>query len=298
MKFAFYPGCVSRGGCPELYPATLKVCDRLGIELEELTGAACTGSGVLQEKDEFLGDTLNARTFAMAEEMGLPVMTICSTCQGVMSQANKRLIGDPDYLARVNEVLSEEGLEYKGGTTVKHLLWILVEDIGVDALKAQFTRSLDDLRVAPFYGCYIIRPSWALEFDEHPGRANSLESLIEAVGATLVDIEGKTRCCGFPILTINENNSAAMVGKHTTEAQDLGANAMVTPCPLCHLNLDGFQPRAASQLGVSIHMPILHLPQLIGLALGFSPMDMGMDRHIVSTRQVQDAIAEAQPATV
>lgn len=297
MKFAFYPGCVSRGGCPELYPATLMVCDRLGIELEELTGAACTGSGVLQEKDEFLGDTLNARTFAMAENLGLPVMTICSTCQGVMSQANKRLIGDPDYLARVNEILSEEGLEYKGGTTVKHLLWILVEDIGVDALKAQFTRSLDDLRVAPFYGCYIIRPSWALEFDENPGRANSLESLIEAVGATLVDTEGKTRCCGFPILTINEKNSMAMVGKHTTEAQDLGANAMVTPCPLCHLNLDGFQPTAASQLGVSIHMPILHLPQLIGLALGFSPKEMGMDRHIVSTSQVQDAIAEAQPAT-
>lgn len=297
MKFAFYPGCVSRGGCPELYPATLKVCERLGIDLEELTGASCTGSGVLQEKDEFLGDTLNARTFAMAEKMGLPVMTICSTCQGVMSQANKRLIGDPDYLAQVNQILSEEGLEYKGTTTVKHFLWILVEDIGVEALKAQFTRSLDDLRVAPFYGCYIIRPSWALEFDENPGRANSLESLIEAVGATLVDIEGKTRCCGFPILTINEKNSAAMVGKHTNEAQELGANAMVTPCPLCHLNLDGFQSRAASQLGVSIHMPILHLPQLIGLALGFSPVDMGMDRHIVSTSQIQDAITQAQPAT-
>ena len=138
MKYAFFPGCVSRGGCPELYPTVVKVCQRLGIELDELTGASCTGAGVLQEKDQLLGDTLNARTFAMAEQRVLPVMTICSTCQGVMSQANERLKGDPEYLAQVNENLKEEGLEYKGTAVIKHLLWILAEDVGVDNLKAQF----------------------------------------------------------------------------------------------------------------------------------------------------------------
>ena len=296
MKYAFYPGCVSRGGCPELYPATVKVCERLGIELNEMKGASCTGAGVLQEKDQLLGDTLNARTFAMAERQGLPIMTICSTCQGVMSQANKRLKDDPEYVAQINETLKEEGLEYTGTVVIKHLLWILVEDIGVDAIKAQFTRSLQDLRIAPFYGCYIVRPSWALEFDAHPGRENSLETLIEAVGATLVDFEGKTRCCGFPILTINEKNSVAMVAKHTSEVQQLGADAMVTPCPLCHLNLDGYQPKASSQAGIRIHMPILHLPQLLGLALGFSPKDMGLGRHIISTRAVEKKLAEAVAA--
>ena len=99
MKYAFYPGCVSRGGCPELYPAAKLICERLGIELEEMPGASCTGAGVLQEKNRTLGDTLNARTFAMAENLGLPIMTICSTCQGVMSQANHRLKNDPEYLA-------------------------------------------------------------------------------------------------------------------------------------------------------------------------------------------------------
>ncbi len=292
MKYAFYPGCVSRGGCPELYPAATKVCERLGIELEEMIDASCTGAGVLQEKNERLGDTLNARTFAMAERMGLPIMTICSTCQGVMSQANKRLRDDPDYLAQVNETLEEEGLQYQGTAEIKHLLWILVEDIGIEELKKQFVKKLSELKVAPFYGCYIVRPSWALEFDQHPGRRDSLEALIEAVGAEVVDFSGKTRCCGFPILTINERNSVAMVAKHTSEAQSLGADAMVTPCPLCHLNLDGFQPKASAQSGIRIHMPILHLPQLVGLALGFTSKEMGLERHIVSVREVEEKVAE------
>ena len=293
MKYAFFPGCVSRGGCPELYPAALKVCQRLGIELQELHGASCTGAGVLQEKNLLLGDTLNARTFAMAERMGMPIMTICSTCQGVMSQANKRLREDAKYLAKINETLQEEGLEYKGSAEVKHLLWILVEDIGVEELKRQFVRQLTDLKLAPFYGCYIVRPSWALEFDQYPGRENSLETLIEAVGAEVVDFEGKTRCCGFPILTINERNSVAMVAKHTSEVQSLGADAMVTPCPLCHLNLDGYQPKASAQSGIKIHMPILHLPQMVGLALGFSPKEMGLARHIVSVQEVEKKVGEA-----
>ena len=293
MKYAFFPGCVSRGGCPELYPAVLKVCQRLGIELQELHGASCTGAGVLQEKNLLLGDTLNARTFAMAERMGMPIMTICSTCQGVMSQANKRLREDAKYLAKINETLQEEGLEYKGSAEVKHLLWILVEDIGVEELKRQFVRQLTDLKLAPFYGCYIVRPSWALEFDQYPGRENSLETLIEAVGAEVVDFEGKTRCCGFPILTINERNSVAMVAKHTSEVQSLGADAMVTPCPLCHLNLDGYQPKASAQSGIKIHMPILHLPQMVGLALGFSPKEMGLARHIVSVQEVEKKVGEA-----
>ena len=118
MKYAFYPGCVSRGGCPELYPAANLICQRLGIELQEMPGASCTGSGVLQEKNLLLGDTLNARTFAMAEDLGLPIMTICSTCQGVMGQANNRMRLDPEYLAKINSYLAEEGpgVQGNGGT--------------------------------------------------------------------------------------------------------------------------------------------------------------------------------------
>ena len=284
MKYAFFPGCVSRGGCPELYPAVKLICQRLGIELQEMPGASCTGAGVLQEKNEFLGDALNARTFAMAEALGLPILTICSTCQGVMSQANHRMNADPEYLARINSYLAEEGLEYKGTAEPKHLLWILIEDYGLEKLLRLVTRPLGGIRLAPFYGCYIVRPTEALDFEQHPERLTSLEKLIEILGATVVDFPGKTRCCGFPILTINEKNSVAMVAKHTSEVKDLGADAMVTPCPLCHLNLDGFQPKASLQAQRQIDMPILHLPQVIGLAMGISPEEMGLKRHIVSTR--------------
>lgn len=287
MKYAFFPGCVSQGGCPELYPAAKLICQRLGIELDEIPGWTCSGAGVLQEKNQLFGDALNARMLAKAEQMGLTILTICSTCQGVMSQANHRLQGDPEYLARINSFLSEEGIEYKGTAEVKHLLWVLIEDYGMDKLTEQVTRPLGNVRLAPFYGCYIVRPTEALGIEDHPERQTSLETLIETLGATAVDFEGKTRCCGFPILTINEKNSMAMVGKHTSEAKDLGADAMVTPCPLCHLNLDGFQPKAASQAQRRIDLPILHLPQIIGLAMGISPAELGLKRHIISTSALE-----------
>ncbi len=295
MKYAFYPGCVSRGACPELYSATLEVCERLGIELEieAMRGASCTGAGVLQEKNERLADTLNARTFAMAERTGLPLLTICSTCQGVMSQANKRLTENDEYLAEVNADLAEEGLEYKGTADPRHLLWVLIEDVGLDALKAKVVRPLTGFKAAPFYGCYIVRPTSALGFDDHPEREDSLERVIEAVGAEVVDFPGKTLCCGFPILTINETASLSMVANHTIDAKDRGATAMVTPCPLCHLNLDGYQPKASAMRRTSIDLPIIHLPQMIGLALGIDPKAMRLNRHIISTRKVLSELAVA-----
>ena len=250
MKYAFYPGCVSRGACPELYTATLAVCEILGIELDEasLEGASCTGAGVLQEKNERLGDTLNARTFAMAEKSGLPLMTICSTCQGVMAQANERLTANADYLESINEDLREEGLEYKGTIEPKHLLWVIAEDLGIDFLKSKIVRTLDGMKLAPFYGCYIVRPSKALGLDVNPNRKQALEEVIEAVGGEVADFPGKTLCCGFPILTINPENSLKMVSNHTLDAKQAGADAMVTPCPLCHLNLDGYQPKASASI--------------------------------------------------
>ena len=282
MKFAFFPGCVSRGGAPELYQSTIAVAEKIGIELEEIEGWSCTGAGALQESNPLLGDTLNARNFALAQRMGLPIMTICSTCQGVMAQAKVKL-EDDGYRAEINEILATEGLEYNGGIEVKHMLWVMVEDIGLEKIRTLAVKSLDGIFLAPFYGCYIIRPSAALEYDEHPQRREALELVIAALGATPVDNDGKTRCCGFPILTINEKNSLAMVAKHTDEAQELGADAMVTPCPLCHLNLDGFQSKAAKQVGKQINVPILHLPQVIGAALGMDGPTLGLNRHIIST---------------
>ena len=293
MKFAFYPGCVARGAAPELFQSTMEICKILGIELdyEPMRTASCTGSGILQEKNLRLADTLNARNLALVENSGLPLMTICSTCQVVMSQANERLIADPEYLESINADLAEEGLEYSGNAELKHLLWALVEDVGLEKLKSLVVSPLTGFKAAPFYGCYLVRPTSALEFEAHPEREDSLEKVIEALGATVVDFPGKTACCGFPILTINEKNSVKMVANHTIDAKDRGADAMVTPCPLCHLNLDGFQPQAAKAAARPIDMPILHLPQMLGLALGIAPKALRLNNHIMSTKKMLSEVA-------
>ena len=293
MKYAFFPGCVSKGACPELYQSVMQVYPQIGIELEEMTSASCTGAGVLQEKDRRLGDVLNARTFALAEQQNLPIMTICSTCQGVMSQANHRMTTDEHYLAEINQVLGEEGLQYRGTTNIRHFVWILLEDVGEEELKRYIKRPLTGLRAAPFYGCYLQRPTEALEFDDHPDRPKALERVIEILGAEVVDFPGKSRCCGFPILTINEPNSLTMVATHTTDAKAHGADIMVTPCPLCHLNLDGMQSKAANQQNTSIDLPILHLPQLLGLAMNMDPTSLGLNRNLVATEPVLQKITSA-----
>ena len=289
MKFAFYPGCFARGGTQELLSSSMAVLKALDIEVEELTKAGCTGAGVLQEKNPLLGDTINVRTLAMAEEKKLNIMTLCSTCQGVLSQANHKVKSDPKYLDQINDILKDEGYKYNGTTEVKHLLWILVEDYGLENIEV--TKPLSNLKFAPFYGCYMVRPSEALGFDERPERQEYLEKVIEAVGAVAIDFPGKFSCCGFPVLFINQKNSLKMVSNQTGSAKDLGADAMVTPCPLCHLNLDGYQGKARSNnRGDKADLPIIHMPQMIALAMGLETKDIGLGRHIVSTKEILNKV--------
>lgn len=280
IKYAFYPGCVSKGACPELYTSATSVAAKLGLELTELTDVGCTGAGVLSTD---ISDPINARTLAKAEELGLPLMTICSTCQGVIGAARLRLM-EPAYRDYINQkFLKPQGMEYKGTTVVKHFLWVLSEDIGLDNIKPMVKRPLSSLGISPFYGCYMRRPE---DVVENGARKRYLEDVIEALGANMLDIRGKGKCCGFPIASVNDENSLAMAAKHTSEAKEKGADAMVVPCPLCHLNLDGQQDRAAKQTGQDIDLPVLHLPQVVGLALGFEPEQLGMNRHMVDTSPV------------
>ncbi|MEX2236241.1 MAG: CoB--CoM heterodisulfide reductase iron-sulfur subunit B family protein [Dehalococcoidia bacterium] len=297
MRYAWWTGCVAKGACPELYVSMKKVAERLGIELMEMEDGNCTGAGVISERDEFLGDVINARNFALAERMGAPMMNVCSTCQGVQSGVMYRIQTYEGYLGKINEALKPEGLEFSGELVVKNFMWVLVEDLGLAKLRAAVRRPLTGLRFGPFYGCYILRPSKIMfEAGQYPERSQYLEQIISAVGAEPVDYTGKSKCCGFPIVTMNKKNSLTMAGTHILEAKELGADALVTPCPLCHLNLDAQQPAAAAQKGVKLDFPILHLPQMIGLALGFSAEELKLDRHVVSTKPVRDRLRDAVPA--
>lgn len=292
MKVAYWPGCVSRGFAPELHGSMARVAPLLDIELVELDRAACCGAGVIAEHNQELADTLNARTFALAQQEiaggAELMMNICSTCQGAQSECQERLDGNTPYRDHVNTTLAAEGLKYEKGISNKHFLWLLVEEIGLDAVRAKVTRPLKDLRVGPFYGCYIVRPTNRLGIDESHPRDTYLHQLIDALGGTVVDYAGQYKCCGFPIITMNKEMSLKQAGRHVGDATDANADCLVTPCPLCHLNLDLQQPAAAAVVGRPLHMPVLHLPQLLGLALGLDPKELGMNKHVVKPSSVID----------
>ncbi|MDX6653275.1 MAG: succinate dehydrogenase / fumarate reductase, cytochrome b subunit [Solirubrobacterales bacterium] len=296
MTVAYWPGCVSRGFTPELHGSMALVAERLGIELVELDRANCCGAGVIAEHNQELVDTLNARTFALAQQTGFSMMNICSTCQGAQSECQQRLDADSAYRAHINEALAGEGLEYvkgKQGFSNKNFLWLLVEDYGLEKLARQIRRPLEGLRVGPFYGCYVLRPKPRLGYEEHPERDLYLEKVINILGGEVVEYDGARKCCGFPVITMNRDTSLRQAGTHIGDALDAGADCLVTPCPLCHLNLDMQQPEAAKVTGRDLGLAVLHLPQLVGLALGYEPKELGMPKHIASTGWVEDKLAPA-----
>ena len=300
MKLAYWPGCVSRGFTPELHGSVAKVAPLLDLELVELDRANCCGAGVIAEHNQELADTLNARTFAMAQSIdgAAGMMNICSTCQGAQSECQERLDASGDYRSEVNQHLAPEGLSYEAGGDWwnKNFLWILAEEIGFDALRERVQRPLTGLRAAPFYGCYIVRPSKRLGIDERPERDGYLGQLIEVLGGEAVEYAGARKCCGFPVITMNRTTSLRQAGRHLADALDAGADCLVTPCPLCHLNLDMQQPAAQKFVERDLGIPVLHLPQMVGLALGLEPKELGMGKHVVGTEDVQRKVAELAAA--
>ncbi len=296
MKLAYWPGCVSRGFTPELHGSMDLVAPMLDLELVELDRANCCGAGVIAEHNQELADTLNARTFALAQgvEGAAGMMNICSTCQGAQSECQERLDADGGYREHINGTLGDQGLTYEksGEWWNKNFLWLLVEEIGLDKLAQKVVRPLEGLRIAPFYGCYIVRPTRRLGFDDHPNRDKYLEHVIEVLGGESVAYAGSHKCCGFPVITMNRATSLRQAGRHLADAIDAGADCLVTPCPLCHLNLDMQQPDAAKFVERDLDVPVLHLPQMVGLALGLEPKELGMDKHVVKTKDVQRKVAQ------
>jgi succinate dehydrogenase / fumarate reductase cytochrome b subunit len=290
MKLAYWPGCVSRGFTPELHGSVEKVAPLLDLELVELDRANCCGAGVIAEHNQELVDTLNARTFAMAQKVegAAGMMNICSTCQGAQSECQERLDASGDYRKHINTNLKEERLSYEHDESWwnKNFLWLLVEEIGLDAVRERVVRPLEGMRIAPFYGCYIVRPTKRLGYADHPERDQYLDQLIEALGAEAVQYAGARKCCGFPVITMNRTTSLRQAGRHLADAIDAGADCLVTPCPLCHLNLDMQQPAAARFVERDLDVPVLHLPQMVGLALGLEPKELGMGKHVVSTKEI------------
>ncbi len=281
MKYAYFPGCVAKGACKELDKSVRLVADKLKIELTELTAASCCGAGVIGETRPRLNVALNARTFAQAEQMGMDILTVCSTCYGVFEDVNNKL-KDEHELDNVNFEIGKIGYRYSGRTSIKHLLEILVKDYGLDKLKNEVVKPLKGFKPAAVYGCHLLRPSAMMKFDD-PKNPSSMERLFSAVGAKAVHFEGRKKCCGFPILMTNKEASLKLAADVLLDAKRNGANCIVTACPLCHLNFDSIQPEIETLIGEKIEMPVLHLSQLVGLSLGIPYDELGLDKHVVKT---------------
>ncbi len=285
LRYAYYPGCASQAITKEANETTRIISERLGIDLHDMPKANCCGAGLLTDYDYDLYITLNARIFAEAEEMGMDIMTICSTCLMVMSTANRDLKNDPKLLERTNSALAKAGLHYSGNIQVKQLLWVLAGDYGLDRLRKHVVKPLSWLKVAPFYGCHSLRPSSALGFDD-PEKPWSLDAVIKTLGAESIQYRGKTKCCGFQVDLVAEETAELMTAARLLDGKGKGADCFVTPCPFCHINLDNYQRLAEKRAGANISMPIFHLAQLVGLALDLSPEEMGLSRHLISPENI------------
>ena len=294
MRIAYYPGCLAQSSSKELDMATRWVCHSLGIELVEFPNFSCCGSGFIDEANEVLNIAINARNLAIAEKAGLDVLTICSTCQGMLQLARVRM-QDPAMRSRVDAALKPIGIEYKGTAHVKHLLQVLTEDIGLDAVKAKVRRPLQGLKVGAFYGCHLLRPADEME-SESGEEPHSFEDLLSVIGATPVDYRGRVMCCGFPIQFVKPSTASNVAGRQILDAKRHGADAMATPCPLCHLSLDAYQNKAAKEVHEHLDMPVFHLPQVVALAFGASPEELGLSRHLVRTDAALAKVRAAPPA--
>jgi len=283
LKYALYTGCTARESTPELLSSTMAVAKKLGIELILLDEASCCGASHLQDFDEFLSLVLNARNICYAEKLGLDMVTICNTCQLNTAMTKERLDSDPELKAKVNEKLAEVGLEYKGTTQIRHFQHVLIEDYGLENIRKKVEVPLSHFNIAPFYGCHNIRPS-ELHKDsnggENPYAPTSLDDLIKALEGNSVNYESKNKCCGFHVDLQAPKTSNALSGGALLDAIDNNADLMVTPCPLCQLNMDLKQDSAGKQLGRDIELPVLHLPQMIALALGATAEEIGLKFNV------------------
>ncbi len=290
-KLAYYKGCLASLSAKELDISTRALAPKVGYELIELEAVTCCGAGDIHEAEPDYSLHLNARILAYAEATGCDtLMTVCNVCTLNLRQANYQLKIDEDLRQRVNDNLEKVGVTpYMGTVEVKHFLWLIAGE-SFDKLQTVAHKGLKGLKVAPFYGCQILRPSKLMGFED-PDKPSSLERIIEACGGVAIDYPAKLKCCGFPIIQAREETALAELIQPIEQALEAGADAMVTPCPLCHLSLDAWQSKLKKQTGRDFAMPILHLSQLVGVAAGLTDSELKFKRHVVSVGPVVERLS-------
>ncbi|MFQ6101514.1 MAG: CoB--CoM heterodisulfide reductase iron-sulfur subunit B family protein [Anaerolineae bacterium] len=290
-RFALYLGCTVPVRALNYEIAARKVAKRMGIELVDVDGFSCCGFPA-KPLDWKAGLLMSARNLALAEEQGLDVLTLCSACTGTLTEANHRLEKDGELLAWANEHLADLGRTYKGTVRVRHFTRVLYEEIGVERLQEEVTVSLADFGFAPHYGCHYLKPSHLFDGFDDPENPQSLDRLIEATGARVVRYEDEPQCCGGGILGFDSDTALLMTKQkldHVTAAQ---ADAMVLICPFCAIMYEANQRRVEKLYEVEYKLPVLYYPQVLGLAMGFSPEDVGIKLNRVKPRKLMKRVSE------
>jgi succinate dehydrogenase / fumarate reductase cytochrome b subunit len=280
LHYAFYSGCCFQGADERFFDILNKVFDHVDVKLHLIGDAVCCGAGVIEERSELTSLAINARNMAGAEQMGLPFYTPCSTCFNVISNVQKTLANDKRLFDQVNEILGSDGVEYKGECQLTHTLWMLAQDVGLEKLAERVVNPLHGLRVAPYYGCHTRNPEDIQSF-ESSYNPTSLEDILEVLGVEIVDYDTRTDCCGYHATWPNNRISLTMTGSVLEGAEKQNVDMMVTSCPLCFKNLDGVQPKALAAAGKNFQLPVLFLPELVGLACGLSAEEMRLGWHAV-----------------
>ncbi len=277
--YAYFPGCSSSEGGAKAYGASAQAVSKaLNIELVELDDWNCCGSTPYSSFEELVGFCLSARNLALAEMTGFDVVTPCSSCYVILNRANSYLKQYPHLKAEVDESLAAGGLEYKGTVRVRHLLDVFVNDIGYDAISARVKKSLEGLKVAPYYGCQLVRPRFGFD---HPEIPESMDKLVVSLGGEPVPFPMKARCCGGSLIISEEAVALDLIRKLLNSAQSNGAECLVTVCPLCQTNLDAYQSRVNKKFKTNFNLPVLFFTQLMGIAFGLSAEDLGLRTCIV-----------------
>ncbi|MEW6033379.1 MAG: CoB--CoM heterodisulfide reductase iron-sulfur subunit B family protein [Chloroflexota bacterium] len=282
--YTYFPGCSASHGGAQAYDWSIQaVAKALDMELIELEDWNCCGSTPYSSVDELASFCCSARNLALAEKRGFDLVTPCSACYVILNRTNSHLKENPRLRAKVETALAAGDLEYHRSVRVRHLLDVLTNDIGYDKIASKATRKLTGLKVAPYYGCQIVRPGPGFD---HPENPQSMDRLIESLGATATPFPLKARCCGGSLIISEEDIALGLIAKLLHNATSNGAECIVTVCPLCQTNLDVYQALVNKKLNTDFNIPILFFTQLIGLAMGTEAEMLGVDRCIVSAEAV------------
>jgi heterodisulfide reductase subunit B len=278
-QYAYYPGCSLESLASSYHLSSIESARALDIDLQELEDWNCCGATAYFHVDELLAHTLVARNLAIAEKVGLDFVAPCSACYKNAYFTNAHLKEDPELADHINYALQADNLHIEGKTNVRHLIEVFIDDIGYEEIKNRVVQPLEGLRVAPYYGCQLVRPRKNGEEIEDP---RFFEDLISALGAQPVDYGVKTRCCGGSLIISNRKAALDMIYQLLRDAEQRNADVIATICPMCNINLEVYQRNVNREYGTNFSIPAVYFTQLLGLALGIGPKKLGIGKEIVS----------------